>query len=137
VNTDCSAELQAAIDSADYEPFTTLEEAAYEELTRLWGDLAEAMHYARGGCWSGGCEGAAYRIAYMTRALGKAARWQDMQIELLETGIYQRMHELLGVPYDPPDMDVIAKMRAGREASLAEIKAKPRIVANIVPRQPW
>lgn len=116
---DRAKELQEAIDSADYEPFTTLEEAASDELMRLWGDLAHAMYMAVGGCWSGGCEGAAYRIAVLTRALGKAARWQDMQIELLETGIFQKMHDLMGIPYEQPDMAVIAEMRAERNASVA------------------
>lgn len=97
---DRTAELQEAIDSADAESFITLQDAAVEELTRLWGDLHEQMRWARNGCWSIGCENVAYRIAYMTRALGRAARWQDMQIELLETGIYQRMHDLMGIPYE-------------------------------------
>lgn len=119
MSADRSAELQAAIDSADYEGFATLEEAATDELMRLWGDLHEAMRWARNGCWSAGCESVARRIAVLTRALGKASRWQDMPIELLETGIWQRMHDLMGIPYDPPDMEVIAKMRAKRREEMA------------------
>lgn len=130
--TDRAKELQEAVGSADEEAYTTLEEAAAAELMRLWGDLADAMHYARGGCWSGGCEDAAYRIAVLTRALGKATPWEQVQIELLETGIYQRFHDLMGIAYEQPDMDVIAKMRAEREAGLAEIRAKPRATINIV-----
>lgn len=122
---DRTAELQEAIDSADFEPFTTLEEAAADELMRLWGDLADAMHYARGGCWSGGCENAAHRIAVLTKALGKATPWQEVQIELLESGIYQKLHDLMGIPYESPDMAVIAEMRAEREASLAQIRESP------------
>lgn len=114
MSADRAVELQAAIDSADFEGFTTLEEAASDELMRLWGDLHEQMRWARNGCWSIGCESVAHRIAVLTRALGKAARWQAMPIELLETGIWQRMHDLMGVPYDPPDMSVIAQMRARR-----------------------
>lgn len=119
MSTDRASELQAAIDSAAHSAFVTLEDAATDELMRVWGDLAEAMDRAHGGCWSGGCEDAAYRIAVLTRALGKATPWQEVQIELLETGIYQRMHDLMGVPYEQPDMDVIAKMRADRDASIA------------------
>jgi hypothetical protein len=115
---DRTKELQEAIDSADCEQFATLEEAAADELMRLWEDLYEAVRQARNGCWSIGCENVAHRIAVMTRALGKAARWQDMQIELLETGIYQRMHDLMGISYEQPDMQVVAEMRAEREASL-------------------
>lgn len=119
VTADRTAELQEAIDSANAEPFTTLEEAAAAELTRLWGDLHEAIGRAHGGCWSGECADVAYRIACLTKALGRAARWQDMQIELLETGVYQRMHDLMGVPDEQPDMAVVARMRAERDASLA------------------
>ncbi|MER7361902.1 hypothetical protein [Nonomuraea wenchangensis] len=117
---DRTVELQAAIDSAAYEGFTSLEEAASDELMRLWGDLADAMRDARNGCWSVGCEDVAHRIAVLTRALGKATPWQQVQIELLETGVYQRFHDLSGVPYEPPDMAVVAEMRAEREASLAQ-----------------
>lgn len=134
MSTDRTAELQAAIDSAAYESFTTLEEAATDELMRLWDDLHQATRVARNGCWSVDCENTAYRIAFMTRALGKAAPWQEIQLELLETGIYQRMHDLLGVPYEEPDMDEIARMRAEREASLAQIRARPRMTVNVYPR---
>lgn len=125
VSADRSAELQEAIDSADYERFTTLEEAATDELMRLWGDLHHQMRDARNGCWSVGCESVAHRIAVLTKALGKATRWQAVDIELLESGVYQRFHDLMGVPYEQPDMDVIAEMRADREASLAELRAIP------------
>lgn len=115
---DRAKELQAAIDSAGYESFATLEEAAADELMRLWGDLHHQMRDARDGCWSVGCESVAHRIAVLTKALGKAARWQTMDIELLESGVYQRFHDLMGIPYQQPDMGVIARMRADREASL-------------------
>ncbi|MEU7831356.1 hypothetical protein [Nonomuraea sp. NPDC049129] len=134
MSTDRTAELQTAIDSADHEGFTSLEEAAADELMRLWGDLHEAMCAARNGCWSVGCENTAHRIAVLTRALGKATPWQEVQIELLETGIYQVFHDLAGVPYEEPDMDVIARMRAEREASLAQIRARPRMTVNVYPR---
>lgn len=124
--TDRTRELQEAIDSADYEGFTTLGEAAADELMRLWGDLHHQMRDARDGCWSVGCESVAHRIAVLTRAVGKATPWQEVQIELLETGVYQRMHDLMGVPYDPPDMDMIAKMRADRETGLVELRGTGR-----------
>jgi hypothetical protein len=41
---------------------------------------------------------------------------------LLETGTYQTMHDLMGIPYEQPDMAVVAEMRAEREASLAGIR---------------
>jgi len=122
VTLDRTAELQEAIDSADEEGFTTLEEAASDELMRLWGGLYTATREARNGCWSIGCEDIAHRIAVLTRALGKATPWQQVQIDLLESGIYQTMHDLMGISYEQPDMQVVAEMRAEREASLAEIR---------------
>lgn len=112
MSQDRTAELQQAIDSADEEAFSTLEAAAANELILLWGDLHEQIRNAHNGCWSGGCAHVAYRIAVLTWALGKAARWQDMQIELLETGIYRRMHDLMGVPYEQPDMAVVADRKS-------------------------
>lgn len=117
MSTDRTTELQEAIDSATEEGFTTLEQAATDELMRLWDDLHKATSEARNGCWSLGCEAAARRIAVLTRALGEATPWQQVQAELLEAGIYQRMHDLMGIPYEPPDMDAIAEMRARRESA--------------------
>ncbi|WP_157253183.1 hypothetical protein [Nonomuraea typhae] len=112
--TDRARELQEAIDSADLEPFTTLEEAAADELMRLWDDLADQIRQARDGCWSIGCEAKSHRIAVLTRALGRATPWQQIPIELLDTGIYQRFHDLMGIAYEHPDMTVVAEMRAAR-----------------------
>lgn len=124
MTTDRARELQAAIDSAAEDGFTTLEQAATDELMRLWGDLHDQMRLARNGCWSLGCEDAARRIAVLTRALGRATPWQQVQIELLEAGTYQRMHDLMDIPYEPPDMDVVAEMRAEQEASLTRWAAE-------------
>ncbi|MEU4224311.1 hypothetical protein AB0F17_08460 [Nonomuraea sp. NPDC026600] len=114
VTLDRAAELQEAIDSAEEEGFTSLEQAAADELMRLWGDLHHQMRDARDGCWSVGCESVAHRIAVMTKALDEATPWQQIELELLESGVYQRFHDLMGVPYEPPDMAVVAEMRAER-----------------------
>ncbi|MFC3986476.1 hypothetical protein [Streptosporangium jomthongense] len=110
MTADRTAELRQAI--ADAEVFATLEEAASDELDRLWHDLDSQLRLARDGCWSMGCEDIAHRIVALTRTLGRPARWQDMPLGLLEAGVYQRMHDLLGMPYDPPDMDTVAQSRA-------------------------
>lgn len=121
---DRASELQAAISEADEESFTSLEEAASAELSRLWNDLHVAIGRAHGGCWSVECENTAYRIACLTRALGRATPWGEIQLELLESGIYQRMHDLMGVSYEQPDMAVVAQMRADRDASVARWRAE-------------
>jgi hypothetical protein len=111
-----SSELRAAIDAADESGLTSLEQAAEDELMRLWGDLFWAMRDALNGGWSVSCEDKARRIAVLTRALGRAAPWEEVQIDLLETGVYQNLHDQMGIPYDAPDMAVVAEMRAEREA---------------------
>jgi hypothetical protein len=115
--SDRTKELQEAIDSADCERFATLEEAAADELMRLWEDLYEAVRQARNGYWSIGCENIAHRIAVLTRALGKATPWQQIQVDLLESGIYQKMHDLMGIPYEQPDMERIARMRRSKRVA--------------------
>lgn len=99
-------ELQAALDEADSEEFSSLEDAAVNELMRLWDELYWAIRDAHNGCWSTGCESTAYRIAALTRALGKPTPWQQIQPELLRTGIYQTMHDLMGMPYEKPETTV-------------------------------
>ncbi|RCG31938.1 hypothetical protein DQ384_05185 [Sphaerisporangium album] len=53
----------------------------------------------------------------LTPALGRAPSWQQTPLELLENGLYDRFQQLLVVPYEPPDMAAVARMRAEREAS--------------------
>lgn len=107
--------LRAAVQETD-EP-ATLEQTAYDELTRLWGDLHQALTSARNGEWSIGCDAITRRIVRLTRALGRAARWQDVQIGLLENGVYQRLHDLMGVEVEPPDMAVVAEERRKQEGT--------------------
>lgn len=120
--TDRTQELQEAINEADEEGFTTLEEAAAHELKLLWDDLNSASMVASTERWSINCDNVAYRIAVLTRALGKATPWEEIQVGLLIDGIYQRMHDLMGVPYEHPDMDRVAEVLARR----TEIRPQPR-----------
>lgn len=112
--TERTRELQEAIDEADEEEFGTLEEAASHELKQLWDDLNRASMVASTERWSINCDNIAYRIAVLTRALGKATPWEEIQVGLLVDGIYQRMHDLMGIPYEQPDMERVAKVLARR-----------------------
>jgi hypothetical protein len=117
LDADLIAFLKEAVDAAGEEQFATLEEAAAHELKLLWDDLRSARRIAANGHWSINCDHLAYRIAVLTRALGKATPWQEIPVDLLADGIYQRMHDLMGIPYEQPDMQRVAEIIARRESA--------------------
>ena len=99
-----------------------LEEAARMELAFLWGDLDTARRNAYNGEWSTACDGLEERIKTLTTLIGPTP-WQQIQIPLMELGIYQRIHADLGidVPEVRPDMGVIAAMRADLDRQAASV----------------
>jgi hypothetical protein len=101
-----------------------LEEVAREELACLWGDLETARQSAINGTWSIRCDGLTERIKDLTKVIGPTP-WDEIQINLLELGIYQRIHAELGidVPQVQPDMRKIAELRARLDAQAAAIRA--------------
>ncbi|KAA9379656.1 hypothetical protein F5972_08365 [Microbispora cellulosiformans] len=86
-----------------------VEAAALDEQARLWEDLDLALR--ADGHWSPRCDAIAARIARLTRALGRAPHWTQVPAYLLEAGLFQRMLDLLGVPYDLPDRDQAGQRR--------------------------
>lgn len=95
----------------------SLEVVAREELACLWGDLNGARRRARNGTWSVQCDDLAERIKRLTVLVGPTP-WDDIQIPLLEDGVYQRLHEELGVEA-PVDMErVTAAWAAYLETNL-------------------
>ncbi|MFE9735443.1 hypothetical protein ACFYO9_33870 [Streptomyces sp. NPDC005863] len=80
-----------------------LTEVAREELARLWSDLETARQHALNGQWSVACDDIEERIKALTPLIGPTP-WGDIQIPLLELGIYQRIHADLGI--DGPDVGV-------------------------------
>lgn len=100
-----------------------LEAVACEELANLWGDLDQARRYAHNGEWSVRCDGLTERIKNLTRVIGPTP-WGQVQIPLLELGIYQRIHSELGidVPEVHPDMDTVAAMRADLDRQAAAVR---------------
>jgi hypothetical protein len=97
-----------------------LEEAAREQLAYLWGDLDEARRYAHNGTWSLKCDALVERIKDLTALVG-ATPWDQIQIPLLELGIYQRIHAELGIEVQP-DMTRVAQMRAELDKQSAAIR---------------
>ncbi|MFJ9633796.1 hypothetical protein ACIRU8_39490 [Streptomyces sp. NPDC101175] len=87
-----------------------LKVAVREELSDLWGDLHRAQTYAINGTWSIACGNLEERIKLLTPLVG-ATPWDEIQIPLLENGVYQRIHGDLGIVVEP-DMGRVALVRA-------------------------
>lgn len=112
-----TADLADTVTEAVAEPVRTLDEAAYAELVHLWGDLDRALMEARDGVWSIACESITRRIVALTRTLGRPMRWEQVQASLLAKGVYQQVHDLLGMAYEQPDMEWVAAEMARRGGS--------------------
>lgn len=84
--------------------------AVRDELDALWYDLYQAQASALNGQWSMECDGIAERIRVFTDLVGPTP-WEQIQIPLLENGVYQRLHAEWGVQADV-DMTRVAETRA-------------------------
>lgn len=87
--------------------------AMRDELDALWYDLHVARRDAMNGQWSINCDGLAERIRIFTGLVGPTP-WEQIQLPLLETGVYQRLHAEWGVQADV-DMVRVAETRASIE----------------------
>lgn len=109
------AELPARLVDPDEEYPTTLEEVARQELVMLWSDLSMGRRNAVNGVWSMYCDGIAYRIVSLTRILG-AVTWEEMDSELVSSGLYERIHAEAGLEHPPVDWDALREFEARRAA---------------------
>src|SRR6266487_312620 len=91
-----------------------LEDAARDELDALWADLDTAVRYAANGQWSITCDWLTDRIKRLTQLVGPTP-WEQVQIPLLESGVYQRLHAELDVSVEV-DMARVAEVRASIDA---------------------
>lgn len=87
-----------------------LRDAVREELSCLWTDLRTARRDAINGQWSMHCDWIVERIKALTPLVGPTP-WTDLDIELIEDGVYQRIHTQLGIDA-PVDMDAVRRHRA-------------------------
>ncbi len=85
-------------------------DVAREELSSLWRDLDAARRRAYRDQWSMECDSLVERIKALTPLVGHTP-WDEVQIPLLEDGIYQRVHAELGIEA-PVDMVKVAEHRA-------------------------
>lgn len=93
-----------------------LRAALRKELDYLWADLGGAMSQATNGSWSIECRCLEERIKEITMLVGPTP-WDEIQLPLLESGVYQRIHADLGVEA-PVDMDRVAKAQASLDAGI-------------------
>ena len=79
----------------------TLRTTLAEELSYLWTDLQAARRSAINGNWSMQCDWVEERIKTITPLVGPTS-WTELDIQLIEDGVYQRIHQELGIeaPYD-------------------------------------
>jgi|SRR6185369_6238655 len=98
------------------------EEAARTELICLWHDLSAARNLAANGVWSMGCDSAVLRIARWTALVGPTP-WEQVGIDLTESGLWQEIHAALGVEVPPPDLARVAETRAVIDANVARVVA--------------
>lgn len=96
----------------------TLRAALVEELSCLWTDLQTARRDAYRDQWSMQCDWLVERIKTITPLVGPTS-WENLDIQLIEDGIYQRIHSELGVEA-PIDMDGVRKHRAYLDASVQD-----------------
>lgn len=87
----------------------SMTEAVCDELEYLWGDLDNAMRYALNGRWSIQCDGLVDRIKTLTQLVGPTS-WDKIPLSMLENGVYQRLHDDLGIRVTP-DMAKVAEIR--------------------------
>jgi hypothetical protein len=107
---------EPACDGAD-----TLETVARWELLCLWSDLNDARHSAIRDSWSMTCDDLVDRIKLFTQQVGPTP-WEEIDIGLLEDGIYQRVHAEMGVTVDV-DMASVAETRANIEARMGRLRS--------------
>lgn len=100
----------------------TLRAALAEELSCLWTDLQTARRSAYKGGWSMHCDWIEGRIKTITPLVGPTP-WTELDIELIEDGVYQRIHAEIGVDA-PYDEDGVREHRAYLNASAGPVSSE-------------
>ena len=73
--------------------------AARDELVSLWSDLTKAIRHSANGVWSMECDGLQERIVRFTKLVGPTP-WQQIQVPLVMSGHYERIHREIGAPVE-------------------------------------
>ena len=86
------------------EEYATADSALRWLLQLAWHDLQSARRNALNGRWSIECEDQVGRIVGITRLVGPVD-WGVVPVDLLLDGVYEQIHEAIGVPTPLSDDD--------------------------------
>lgn len=99
----------------DDAPAEDLATAVRAELVALWSDLENAERDALNGIWSMQCDWITERIVTLSRLVG-ATPWDEIQIPLLQSGLYEGILRSAGIAFTPPDMAEVNRIAAEQVA---------------------
>lgn len=85
--------VQAASEGEYATPYSSLRWL----LAIAWDELQTARGEALNGRWSMRCDSAVERIIGITKLVGPIP-WEEIQVDLILDGIYERIHEAIGTP---------------------------------------
>lgn len=95
------------------EEYGTPDSALRHLLELAWNDLYSVRRRALNGRWSMDCDSQVCRIIGLTRLVGPLS-WEHIQVDLLLDGVYERIHEAIGMP-TPLQDDDWRRVRAVKE----------------------
>lgn len=95
---------EAIAQASSTEEYETIHSALHRTLELAWRDLQSARREALNGRWSILCESQVYRIIGLTRLVGPTL-WEKVDVDLILDGIYERIHEAVGMPTPLSDAD--------------------------------
>lgn len=104
---------------------SSLYDFAVAERATLWAELAYAIRHSANGRWSMQCDSLIQRIADLTQLIGPEP-WEGIQIELLESGLWQEFHCGVGMSPPQPDMERVAAIRRSIDESVASLRGPRR-----------
>jgi hypothetical protein len=88
---------EAVAQAGAAEEYATPESALRWLLQLAWDDLQSARREALNGRWSINCDGQVTRIIGLTRLVGPTP-WEQVSVDLILDGVYERIHEAIGTP---------------------------------------
>jgi hypothetical protein len=106
---------EAVAETAQADEYATPDSALRWLLKLAWDDLREERSRAANGRWSIACDGQVSRIVGLTRLVGPLS-WEHVSVHLILDGVYERIHEKMGMPTPLSDDDRrrAAEVRDGR-----------------------
>lgn len=87
----------------------TLADAIRGELEHLWCDMAWAIRRAHRNNWSVECDDLAKRITTLSLLVGPTP-WGRVDVTLLRSGVYERVHRDAGIEYPTIDKGKVERL---------------------------